>query len=118
MAIRQSNKTIDAIINILNSFKGINTENIKTEKPTITEIPLNNIPFPDTFIVLEIASSKLSPSLGVLSNAKENGSSLYQHQQMHVSRDVVILSGILKLPNKPKISIPQQATSGDLYSTD
>ena len=24
---------------------------------------------------------------------------------MHVSRDVVILSGILKLPNKPKISI-------------
>ena len=54
---------IDAMINILNSFKGMNTENIKTEKPTITEMPLNNIPFPDTFIVLEIASSKLSPSL-------------------------------------------------------
>ena len=73
---------IDAMINILNSFKGMNTENIKTEKPTITEMPLNNIPFPDTFIVLEIASSKLSPSLRCsLGDAKGNvQNSLYQHQ--------------------------------------
>ena len=72
---------IDAIINILNSFKGMNTENIKTEKPTITEMPLNNIPFPDTFIVLEIASSKLSLPLDALGDAKGNGqNSLYQHQ--------------------------------------
>ena len=72
---------IDAMINILNSFKGMNTENIKTEKPTITEMPLNNIPFPDTFIVLEIASSKLSPSLRCSRSAKGNvQNSLYQHQ--------------------------------------
>ena len=35
------------MIKTLNAFKGMNTEYIKTEKPTTTEMPLNKIPFPE-----------------------------------------------------------------------
>ena len=40
------------MIKTLNAFKGMNTEYIKTEKPTTTEMPLNKIPFPETFMAV------------------------------------------------------------------